>query len=405
MAPEQAAGRSRAVGPAADVYALGAILYELLAGRPPFVGENAVEVILQVTRGDPPPPLRLAGARNARDLEAVVLRCLEKEPADRYRSAGAMADDLRCWLDGRETAARPLGRTSRLGRAARRNARGLGVGAAVLALAAAVAYLALKPGPAPTTAPPAAAGAEGEAFLEQVRAEVVREVTKARARPPRVIRAPHPSTTVEPTLTRQDYSAFEFLADRRVWDLRLWKPVPPGRRHEYLSAVCLTDRQRMKKLRPVDEYRSEVRTSGLAAFVESASHPRSFRVIAEREKVLVGGEEMKARQQVLDLRGVPVDEEFEVRTEATFWNNLQDDNDRWLGVIGYDGSFKVSMLFIFPPDRPIRDFQLLVAPTGNMMPRPYTGRKTLLVGPNRDYLYWDILEPQARHVYLVRWKW
>jgi hypothetical protein len=273
------------------------------------------------------------------------------------------------------------------------------VGVAVLALAAAVTYLALRPRPAPAP--------EGEAFLEEVRAEVSREVNKIRAHEPRPIKAPQPSTTVETAPARPDYSAFEFLGDHRVWDLRLWRPVPPERRHEYVSAVCTSDRKLVKKVKPADEYRAEARTTGLAVFLEVVSHPKSFRVIAAREKGIVGPDEMKVRQVVLDVRDVPVGQEFEVRTEATYWNNLQDDKDRWLGIIGYDGSFKVSMLFIFPPDRPIGDFELLVAQMGSKKqdPEPYTGRKALIVGPNRDYLYWNILEPKANHVYLVRWKW
>jgi serine/threonine-protein kinase len=121
MSPEQARGDAGLVGPPTDVYALGAILYELLAGRPPFRGPTRVATLEQV-RTREPPPLAGAAPREAAGLEAVCRKCLEKEPARRYESAAALADDLGRWLDGQPTAARRSGRPPARGRTLRRRA-------------------------------------------------------------------------------------------------------------------------------------------------------------------------------------------------------------------------------------------------------------------------------------------
>jgi len=119
MAPEQAAGRNRAIGPATDIYALGAILYEMLTGQPPFHGDGDMDTLRKTVSEEPAAPRRLR-PRVPRDLDTICLRCLEKEPAKRYATAEALADDLHCFLDGKPIAARPAGVSERLWKWAKR---------------------------------------------------------------------------------------------------------------------------------------------------------------------------------------------------------------------------------------------------------------------------------------------
>src|SRR6476620_3816840 len=155
IAPEQdspAPAEAAKLTPAADVYSLGAILFDLLTGRPPFLGEHALAVIHQASQ-NPAPKLRSLVPMLEKDLETICAKCLERDPAARYRSAGALAEDLERWLDGRSIIARPLSPPAQLWRWSRRNPIVAGMAALLLALGSVLGVMIWKGEMAsPTTA-------------------------------------------------------------------------------------------------------------------------------------------------------------------------------------------------------------------------------------------------------------
>ncbi|MFO0891592.1 MAG: serine/threonine-protein kinase [Isosphaeraceae bacterium] len=217
MAPEQAEGRREAVTTAVDLHALGAILYELLAGHPPFRGSTVLETLRQVREEDPTRP-RSIDPRIPRDLETIVLKCLEKRPSGRYATAQGLADDLDRWLAGLPVLARPATPAERLVKWARRRPAvaglialgGFSVLATVLAVRGHVSARGLESDVARI------ARDRDEEIQKRVQAEAVRAERESQAYVKRLIAAEH-------AWEQDDPERADTLLDQSPVPLRRWE--------------------------------------------------------------------------------------------------------------------------------------------------------------------------------------
>ncbi len=410
MAPEQAKGETKNIGPAADIYALGVILYECLCGSVPFKGSDAWSVIRQVVSDEPEPVTRrIRGI--PRDLDLICRKCLAKEQRERYATAAALADDLQRYLNG-EAIRGPRTDIWYAGRKAlRRQWRPvLAVGALVVLIL--VAWMLDSPlgwlrGPKeqPVAKEERPEDKKDDPIATILREKVVNQVTGHRQTKPAPDReSPHP-VTVFPELPPPDLTSFKVLRDERVVDMRGWRPITPADPGAE-SYVVHKNHREFRKIAPANELRVETRTSG-REIVSKVSRPKPelVRVFATDKPGIFGNQPMKVRHLVLDVRDIAVDGDFAVRFVSTHWNSLQTDEDRWFGVTGYAGAVQTSMLMLFPDDRPFRDYHFRSATTPAAAAELYSGPVIAIAAEDKSWLYWEIPNPKAHHIYSVKWTW
>ncbi len=336
MSPEQAAGDLAAVGPASDVYSLGATLYDLVTGRPPFRGETAVVTLRQVLDEEPVPPRRLNPVL-PRDVDVICLRCIQKDPKRRYGSAQELADDLGRFLRREPIRARPVGPVVRLTRWCRRKPLVAGlVGALILALLSGTSvstYLAID---AQTHARDATERL-WESYLAQARARRYSGRPGRRVDSLEVLAS---AAAIRPTLElRNEAIACMALVDLRV--AKKWEGYPPGSHglafDAKLERYCVSDAKGNLSVRSVADNQEVMRLSGPGNPAWVVRFSPSGRWLAA--KYAPSGQNKANRVWVWDLtRGA-----IALKTEHPVWNTAMvfSPDDRLLAAGHMEGGISL----------------------------------------------------------------
>ena len=187
------------------------------------------------------------------------------------------------------------------------------------------------------------------------------------------------------------------------------RPVAPGDPGAESYVACV-NRREFTKIAPADELRIETRTTGRDIVNRvSRPNPTKARVLATDNPGFLGNRPVKVVQIAFDVSDISIDGEFALRFTSTHWNSFQADEDRWVGVTGYPGAVKTSVLLLFPDGRPFRDYRLRFSPTrGNgagAEPQPYVSSPITFAAEDRSWLFWEIPGPKENHFYRVDWTW
>jgi serine/threonine-protein kinase len=394
MAPELALGKAAEVGPAADVYALGALLYEALTGRPPFRAASSLETLQQVLTDDPVAPRRLQ-ARIPRDLETVCLKCLEKQVGRRCASALELAEELRRFQAGEPVRAR---RYYRLRRAWRR-IRWLAVAALAVAAAVGLLWLELTRG---ATKPP----------------DEPQSLATRRACPP-VPWEPLPVEDVDGKPRPRDMSGFDVLENSGFLDFSRWRPVPPNQLQSgRVDPTFLTTVLRLRKHLGQPNNKEliwQYRSSGYAVDPRCANRPCRVRRYSYLETMPDDRQgqvqkTMTVWEGVIDVSDAGNDgEPFDVTINAIYWNAFHDqENGRpgeWMGIrLDYPAA-DVNQTILMPGSKRLKSCGFSAFPKDTERPLPSEQAPGSVVDQARGKLYWEIPDPKQDWVYRIDWSW
>jgi hypothetical protein len=390
MAPEQAAGKVHEIGPAAHVYALGAILYHLLTGRPPFRADTPQETLQQVNHDDPVPPRKL-NPLLARDLETICLKCLLKEPQRRYASAAELADDLHRFLNGENILARPACALGRSWKWLRRRKIVWAIAAAVLVLGL---FLLFRPSDSPHSL--AVRRACAPIPWEAPEIEIVR------SRP-----------------DRPDQGGFEVLERSIVWDFRGWKPAPAERAGtEPIEPTFSTTVLRLRKRPDATGNRwlvHQFRTSGLAVYPRCENHPYRVRKYQFDEAMPDDKRGKKKRRMtawelIIDLAEAGNQAKpFEVVIHALWWNAFQDQHrgkpSDWVANRFDSPTQDANITVLLPRHKRLVRWGFSDFAAGTNHPYPSDQAPGTHINADRGFIYWEIPHPRQDHVYRIDWSW
>ena len=200
-----------------------------------------------------------------------------------------------------------------------------------------------------------------------------------------------------------DYSSFEILSDDRYWDLRGWNDLKLDGEHECF--IILKRRIRLLKVAAASEIRFEAKTDGADVFVEPLSDRENAEELVCSDPSFVGSRTTKLRQLAIDVSDWKVGEERTLMYAATYWDSLQDPDDRWLGAIGYPGADRLRIYVLMPPGKPYTGFELREAPSFREESRSYDGPLRLLEEDDCSSLLWEVPTPKGRRVYTIILDW
>jgi Protein kinase domain len=393
MAPEQAAGKTAEIGPAADVYALGAILYESLTGRPPFRGPSTLETLQQVLSHDPVPPRRLQ-PRTPRDVERVCLKCLEKQSTRRYASALELAEDLRRFQAGEPVRARP---TYRLRRAWRR-VRWPALAAVLILAVAGLLYWGRANAPRPPEEPQSTA-------MQRACKTVPWE--------------PLPVEEMAGKPLPRDLSDFEVLENSWFVDFSRWRPVPAdrvksGRIEPAFATTVLRLRKRLEGANN-RELTWQFRTSGYAIDPRCAGRPCRVRKYSFLDKMPDDRQGQAQRTMTVWELVVNLDDlgndgsPFEVVFHAIYWNAFQDQErglpTDWGGArLDYPVA-AANQAILLPPTKQLKSWGFSAFPKDTEKPSPSEQSPGTYVNQATGKLIWQIPDPKLDWVYRIDWSW
>jgi class 3 adenylate cyclase len=229
------------------------------------------------------------------------------------------------------------------------------------------------------------------------------EIQSLLSRPPVDLKS-SPNMQVLDKVDVGDNGAFDVLEDHRVLDLRNWKEVPPDAIGTLYSPCTMTIRRELSKNAPAQFYEVQARTNGTAAFIQcDESFPNTF--LAQKEASIFANTRLKLALLRIDVGSVAVGQPFTLHCATTYWNDLQTQEERWFGVIGYKNTLVSTLLTLFPKSLPYKEFNLTVSRTVSEGATEFTGPRIVMTGPNHDWIYWEIPHPAQGYVYRLDWKW